>query len=204
MDGILNTQRALSLAVEIALNSLKEVDIRTRCINLGLPLPGAKGSVELQAFGKAMVFSPQSGKTIYPDSGSIVKPVEQILVLHYLLHDGPVAEVHNLISFRDLPGGQFYLGPFQARTMIPLVKHFENNIQLLEKNLDRFKWMPINTGDLGASIHVIGNISMTLVYRLGDEEFPPSANICFDRIVSRVFSAEDIVRIAEVICRGLF
>jgi hypothetical protein len=137
------------------------------------------------------------------DSPKPIKLGDQVLVLHYLLCETPVVPADKLISFRGYPEGQFYWQPFQARTVNPLLGRIGNNLDLLQEHLDRFDWDPADMGDFGARIHAIGPLSLTLAYHLGDDEFPPSADVLFDACITQVFVAEDVAVLASRICLGL-
>ena len=135
-------------------------------------------------------------------------PVERVLVLHYLLCEGPVAPTGRLISFTEFPRGQFYYGPFSARTTVPLVRRVGHDLPALRRNLSRFDHQLLpglcsSDGDLAARIHAVGRIKTTLIYRAGDEETPAAADILFDECTRRVFNTEDAVALASRICLGL-
>jgi hypothetical protein len=131
-----------------------------------------------------------------------VKPDLKILVLHYLMCDN-FSETGRIITFRELPGGQFYLEPYKSRSVNILVSRMKNDTDLLRKNLSRFDWKETGSGDVGAEIHAIGKIYATLVYYCGDEEMPPSADIMYDSSIGRVFNTEDVTVIASLLCRSL-
>lgn len=189
-------------AIRIAVEKLHEVDMDSRCRSLGLPEPQG-GSVHLRAFGVDMVLSMPDFQLFEAATGEPVKSGDRILLLHYLLCDLPVEETGELISFRELAGGEFYWEPFCSRTVRPLVKKIGNGVERLRSNLDRFDWSPVKPGDLGAHIHAIGRLYCTLVYRLGDEEFPASADFLFDSSFKRVYNAEDAAVLAGRICHLL-
>ena len=48
-----------------------------------------------------------------------------------------------------------------------------------------------------------GNLHVTLVYRAGDSEFGPAADLLFDACAKRVLCAEDAAWLASRICLGL-
>lgn len=189
-------------AVRIAVAKLREVDIGRRCRALGLSGP-RDGSVPLRAFGIDMVLSLSDYQLFSAGTGEPVKSGDRILVLHYLLCDLPVEQTGELISFRELAGGQFYWEPFCSRTVRPLAGKIGNDLERLRANLNRFDWEPVKLGDLGARIHVIGKLYCTLVYRVGDEEFPASADFLFDSSFKRVYNAEDAAVLAGRICLSL-
>lgn len=193
-DGLIE---ATKIAKEKLLNG---VDIKERCAALGLLWKD--GVISLRAFGNDIKIRASDFKMALAD-GQSVKISDQVLFLHYLLCDMPVKPTEELISYREFPGGQFYWEPFLSRTAKPLVKRFGNNLGDLEQNLNRFDWTPVQMGDLGARIQTVGKLCVVLIYRCGDEEFPPHADILFDSCAKRAYEAEDAAVMASRICIGL-
>jgi len=219
-------------AVRTAVEKLKKIEFTERCTRLSLSEP-QDGIIKLRAFGTDMMlrlsdfqlflvvnhdsenkqkllWGVQGGgfleKSPPGRRGQIIFPAkisDRILVLHYLLCDLPITETDELISFRHMDSGQFYLPAFLSRSVLPLVERIGNDLALLKKNLNRFDWEPVSMGDLGARIHAVGKVFVTLVYRLGDDEFPASADILFDASIKRVFPTEDAAVLAGRICMGL-
>ena len=189
-------------AIRAAVEKLKKIELTERCNRLGLPEPQG-GIIKLRAFGTDMVLRLSDYQLILADSGLPAKISDRILVLHYLLCDLPISRTDELISFRNMDSGQFYLPAFLSRSVKPLAERIGNDLALLKKNLNRFDCEPVSLGDLGARIHAVGKVYVTLVYRLGDEEFPASADILFDAGIKRVFPTEDAAVLASRICMGL-
>lgn len=189
-------------AVRAAVEKLKKIELTDRCTRLGLPEP-QDGIIKLRAFGTDMMLRLSDYQLSLVDSGQPAKIGDRILVLHYLLCDLPILDTDELISFRQMDSGQFYLPAFLSRSVRPLAERIGNDLALLKKNLNRFDWEPVSMGDLGARIHAVGKVFVTLVYRLGDEEFPASADIFFDAGIKRVFPTEDAAVLAGRICMGL-
>ncbi len=194
-----NRQLAYETAAENAVNLLHSVNIQERCRQLELPIIN-DGRISIHILGNDLIISPPDYNAITASTGKPAHPIDRILALHYLLCDIAVKETGELISFRDLPGGQFYLEPYRSRTVIPLEKNIGNNIEFLKERLARYEWEQVNYGDLGARIHAIGKIYITLVYRTGDDEFPPSAELLFDSIIGRVFNTDDVSALASRMC----
>jgi hypothetical protein len=189
-------------AVRAAVEKLREVDLETRCSRLGLPEP-QNDVLRLRAFGMDMVLRLSDFGLILAESNKSAKISDRILVLHYLLCDLPIRQTGELISFRQMGSGQFYWPAFLSRSVVPLVERIGNDLELLKKNLGRFDWEPVSLGDLGAHIHTIGKVYVTLVYHLEDEEFPSSADLLFDSSIKRVYPTEDAAVLASRICLGI-
>jgi len=189
-----NKQQAVEKAVNIAIKKLKSVDIKKRCELHGLKISGDK--LKMRLFGKDVSLD-------INDFSTDAKPADILLVLHYLLCDIPVKETGELISFREFPGGQFYYEPFLSKTIKPLINMYGNDIESIKRCMAKFDYEEVNLGDFGAKIQSFGPFEITLIYRLGDDEFPVDAEVLFDSSFKRIFVAEDASVIASRICIGL-
>jgi hypothetical protein len=198
----LSKSDGVNTAIELAIRKLRGADLGSRWSNLGLPRPD-DGRVDLRLFGIDARLDISDWTLVDTASGEPVRPADRLLLLHYLECDLPVTPTGELVSFRSLSGGQFYYTPFRGRTVAPLLKSIGNDLERLTSHLGRFDHEQTRVGDLGVRIHAFGNIWVTLVYHLGDEEFPASADVLFDPCIKRVFGAEDAAVIAGRICVGL-
>jgi len=189
-----NKQKAVEKAVNIAIDKLKGVDIKKRCELHGLKISGDK--LNMRLFGKDISLD-------INDFSTDAKPADILLVLHCLLCDIPVKKTGELISFREFTGGQFYYEPFLSKTIKPLINKYGNDIESIKKCMAKFDYEEVNLGDFGATIQSFGPFEITLIYRLGDDEFPVDAEVLFDSSFKRIFVAEDASVIASRICIGL-
>ena len=158
--------------------------------------------MSLRILGRDRILTPEY-ELLEREGGRPAKPAERILLLHYLACERPVVETGSLLPFRDFSGGMFYEDAFQARSVKPLVGAIGNDLARLERNLGRFDWERQALGDVSARIHAFGNIRMTLVYQVGDDEFGPSADVFFDACARHAIGTEDAAVLASRICLGL-
>jgi hypothetical protein len=193
-------QSARHKAIQIALEKLAEIDISQRCENLGLDKPDTKGIITLSVFGNDYVFDINKHLLVHSDTGQATRTDDFLLILHYLLCEHPVKKTQQLITFRDLPGGQFYWQPFISRTTTQLIRKIGNDLGRLKQNLNKLDWQPFQQGDLGAAIHILGRLDIVFIYYLGDEEFPANATVLFDRCIKRVYGAEDVSVLVSRVC----
>lgn len=189
-------------AIEMAVRQLENADMKSRAGLLGMEMADA-ANIKIRVFAKDMLLNTADFSLKNSLNGEDAKPADRLLTLHYLCCELPVKPAGQLISFRDFTGGQFYYQPFLSRTVAPVVNRFGNNLEQLKKNLDRFDWTPVKHGDFGAEVRTLGALSVTLIYRIGDDEFPPEAEVLFDASAKRVYVAEDAAVMAGRICIGL-
>ncbi|MHC4871910.1 MAG: DUF3786 domain-containing protein [Planctomycetota bacterium] len=196
-----NKTEAVNSAIKLSVEKLKDVNLEERCELLGLSAP-ENNQLKIKLYKSECVIELPSFE-MTEESASNIKPADYLTLLHYLECDFPVEETGELITFRDMPGGQFYWGPFISRSVKPLAGRIGNDLELLKTNLERFDYEPLDLGDFSARVYVVGKIYATLVYRTGDEEFGSTADLLFDSSIKRVFCAEDAAVIGSRICIGL-
>ena len=199
----MSKQEAQSEAIRQAVERLKPVDLPVRCAALKLP-PPENGWLKLRAFGTDLKLTCDTFELFINKTGAPAKEADRILILHLLLCEFPLSPSDELITFRDFPGGMFYLEPFLSRSVRPLVKRYGNRPDELKAAVSRFDFQSLEIGDFSVRIHAVGCLYVTLVYRLGDDEFPAEAEIFFNKPVQRAFCAEDAAVLAGRICFGLF
>ncbi|HBC88344.1 MAG TPA: hypothetical protein DCZ94_15445 [Lentisphaeria bacterium] len=189
-------------AIRIAAAKLAGADMSRRADNLGFSFMD-KGTILIRAFGADYTVDLKSFDVRNKKAGQPVRPDLKIIILHYLLFDNKFSETGKFITFRDLPGGQFYLEPYKSRSVNILSSVIKDDVARLKKNLGRLDWKDKTPGDIGAEIHVIGKIKVNLIYYKSDEEMPATADFVYDSSIKNVFSTEDVVVMASLICRML-
>ena len=127
------------------------------------------------------------------------KETERILWLHYLISEGTREPSQNdLISYREIPGAKFYEPKFIERAVNPLAKRFgKDPAALLSAGL-KLNGVKADAGDYSVTLFPFPLIPVTYIIWEGDEEFPASANILFDRTAAGRLDAEDAAVLASV------
>lgn len=198
-----NKTRAMSEAIRRAAAQLAGVNLAERCHRLGLPRPNEDGTLRFEWFHRPIAMTPPDFEGVLSDTGKPLHPADRLLVLHYLLCDRPVRPTGKWITYRQLPGGQFYYEPVRSRTVVPLVRAIGNNLDLLRKRLGQMATRPLDAGEVGVAIGVLGPVEIGLTYYTGDEELPPAAEILFDESIRHIYNTEDAAALASRICLAL-
>lgn len=186
-------------ALQAAVARLQKVDWSRRCANLGLPAP-KDAILHFRALGMEVALDLNTLNLTRQPSSRPLNINDQILIYHFLGCEFPLQPTGNFIPFRGLPGGQFYEGNFRARSLDWLAQTIQNDTVRLERNLRSFGGERVEQGDLGWRFPVIGKLGLLLIYHTGDAEFPPAANLLFDQMIHRVFTAEDVAVLAGRVC----
>ena len=117
---------------------------------------------------------------------------EQVLILHYLLGCDDEKPSGKQVAYREIPGAAFYFNAFVKRAVDPLKNMFGKNVLALKKAAENLSGNQIETGDAGFEFQLFPKIGIQLIIWEGDEDFPPDANILFDRVIGDILSPEDV------------
>ncbi|RJO65391.1 MAG: DUF3786 domain-containing protein [Myxococcales bacterium] len=117
---------------------------------------------------------------------------EQIVVLHYLGSNGTVHKTDRLIAFREIPDGRFYDAAFLRRSKAPLVAAFGDKPDVLPAAAALLGGVRTDGADLAVSIPAFPNVPVSVTFWLGDDEFPPDANLLFRADIGAFLPVEDV------------
>lgn len=190
-------EKALADAEAGLRGALAGVDLRGRLVMLGVPFREiGEGLLGFRLLDREIAIDGESALLSLPGGGAPA-PAERIIALRYLAAAVKARRTGELISFRDLPGGMFYYGPFTARAVAPLVRALGDDLALLRRGLAGLSWEPFDTADFGACIGVMGPVALYLLYWRGDDEFEARADYLLDASARRIFGAEEVAALAS-------
>lgn len=153
-------------------------------------------TILLTFFYRDLVIRHPEGTMVYPQDGTEPSLPEQILVLHYLLAQSEMPLTGKTITFREIPSGEFYYGPFLKRAQAPLVKTFGEAPEKFMELAMKAGGQKSSLGAVAVTFRPFPKIPITLILWPGDEEFPPDGNILFDSSISDFLAGEDIALLA--------
>ncbi|MEW6243438.1 MAG: DUF3786 domain-containing protein [Bacillota bacterium] len=123
-------------------------------------------------------------------------PVDEILILHYLLGASGLPVRGEYLSFRRLPGGEIYTGPFIARTVQPMVRCFRARPEVLVRAALALGGRKEEIGHCSVALDALPRVPLTFVLWQGDDEVPAQGNILFDATAPTYLCTEDLVVLA--------
>ena len=124
--------------------------------------------------------------------------VTKIIILHYINTAGGASLGADKIPYEDIPGLAGYLPVFERKAAKPLVATF---------GFDRHAFLDAGLslggeredyGDASFTLHALPRVPITFILWEGDEEFPPSIKILFDRSIAGYLPLEDISVISKL------
>jgi hypothetical protein len=119
--------------------------------------------------------------TARAEQGRDFPEILQTLVLYYLATADGTALSGEWVSFADLPEGRVYHSAFQGYSGDELVKAISSDLRAFESACRRAGGVQAAVGDASFVFRALPRIPLMATYWLGDEDFPSSCKILFDR-----------------------
>ena len=137
------------------------------------------------------------------DDGKPAASIELTLLLYYFnIADGTAVE-GNWISFSELPHGKFYNQAFQGYTGREVSRLFKDDLQAFKTAAEKLGGMGQNLGDASYAFWALPRVPVLVVYWLGDEEFPSSAQILFEASACHYLTTDACAILGSTITRRL-
>ncbi len=131
------------------------------------------------------------------------KPVHEyfyLFIIYYLLKGKEINLSGEWISDKDIPGGStFFRGPHDIPTNL-ICNRFNNDIDAFKKRCRQLQGTSVAMGDAAFTFRIAPRIPVTVLYWLGDDDFPPEAKILYDKSISEHLTLDIIFALAVEIC----
>ncbi len=197
MSEITNKNHNLELTLKLAIEDFRKKSSSEMSWKSNCNFNSETHEFLVPFMGKDILVKYPEGIMNFKNSREEVPLIWKILILHYLVRSTGTPLTGNLISYKELPGGDIYFEPFRKRTIIPLIKIFGDNPQKLIEIGKQLGGNEAALGDYSITINVLPNVPITYVLWDGDDEFPPNATVLFDEIASEYLHTEDYAFIAS-------
>ena len=186
-------------ALELARVLLVQPDLKERCRIAGATWEPADdgGTICLPFFHHACEITIPALQFRLRGREELISISNQILILHYLNGIKPIPPANKLVSFKEIPSGEFYYPAFAQRSIKPLLRVFGRNPEGFKQAAAKLGGKPAAGADVGVILHVFPQVPVTLLFWCGDDEFPPDLTILFDATLPEVLSTEDIAVMSQ-------
>jgi hypothetical protein len=125
---------------------------------------------------------------------------DRVLILHYLNQAKGAPLANEMITYREVPSGTFYLSAFIKRAEKPMLAVFGEQPELLLEAAPQLGGQPVEgLADAAARFQVLPMVPVTLMVWGGDDEFPPEGKILFDKNISHYLTTEDVAWAASAV-----
>lgn len=192
-------QKNYQQTFELACATLRGMDLQERAKRGGADYFRSAGSerIVLQCFSES--YEVRFPEVTFSSPGKkVVSLVTRILVLHYLIQADGTPLSGRWVPYKEVPGGMLYAPVFSRRVTEPLVKVFGNSAKAFKEAGLRIGASPCEIGDASFTLQAFPFVPLQYVLWEGDEEFPPTLQLLFDRCVDHYLSLEDMVVLGQM------
>ena len=137
------------------------------------------------------------------DGGALPPLPTQTFLLRWLLEGKAFPWAGEWKTFREMPWGQMYMGPYTGRCLTRAAFAFGTRLAAFQGACGKLVGRPVNQGDAGYEFSFLPHFKMRIFIWEGDEEFPPSAQILYSDNFAAAFTAEDRVVAADILISAI-
>ena len=137
------------------------------------------------------------------DGGALPPLPTQTFLLRWLLEGKAFPWAGAWKTFREMPWGQMYMGPYTGRCLTRAAFTFGTRLGEFKAACEKIGGLPVNQGDAGYEFSFLPHFKMRISIWEGDEEFPPSAQILYSDNFAAGFTAEDRVVAADILIAAI-
>lgn len=182
--------------LEFYLEKYKEASLAEMAARCGLPYDGETHTATMELLGDKFTVS-------HPDF-TVVGPTpltngERILFLRYLLDGRYAMPGGHYLTYREFPWGEVYLQQFTGRCIKRFAFSYGARPELLNNIMEKLPAKKLPRSDCGWEVELMGGLTIQFLLWLGDDEFPPNAQILFSDNFRYAFTAEDLANIGDIV-----
>ena len=124
---------------------------------------------------------------------------ERILFLRHMLDGRNAVPGGKYLTYREFPWGEVYNTQFTGRCIVRYAMSYGFKSHLLPPIMEKLPARSIPVSDVGYEITLMPGLTIQFLLWLGDEEFPPNAQILFSDNFRYAYSTEDMANIGDII-----
>lgn len=191
--------------MEKAQQELGQLDPFLLAARSGLEYEGSarEGRFAGDLFGQRHLINYPDFTVRLADSDEPSSPERQSMFLHYLRTADGTRLADRWISFRELPDGAFYHRAFQGYCGDRLARTFGNEPELFRQAARVVGGTRLSLGDVAFAFQALPRVPLAVIYWLGDEEFPPTAQVLFDASASHYLPTDGLAVLGNWLCDRL-
>lgn len=127
----------------------------------------------------------------------------QTFLLRFLIEGRAAAPSAAYKTFREMPWGEMYIGPYTGRVLTRAAFTFGTRVEKFRAACEKMGAMEICHGDAGFQFDFLGGYRMQIMVYAGDEEFPPSSQVLYSDNFETGFAAEDRVVAGDILISAI-
>lgn len=161
-----------------------------------LGIPVSNGKAYISYYGREYNLDFATGDILPLNPEKAVTFYDSMFIYHlfWFSADHPYASFE-YVPFRDVPGAAVFDAAFKKLSIDPMTQRFNGRIDAFCKACESLNAEKIPYGDAGYSIPVWNNLKLHIILWDGDDEFPASVTVLFDKNITQFTHVETVVTI---------
>ena len=189
-------------AYEKAWDDLRQVNIPEICRLAAVPPPDSRGHVWVPLLRENFAVHLEEEQVLLAGTEP-ARPDKGLIVLHYLIGAMSVEPTGNLVSFRELRGGDVYWKAYEGRSITRLQDFFGDRPEALHEAVRGMEHKKAPMGDVGYVITALPKVPVTVTVWGSDDELSASANVLWDETVRFLLPTEDVAVLGGIVASEL-
>ncbi len=187
-------QKAYRASFDLACARLLDLPLAERAEKAGAVIrrDGDVSRVSMPFFNETIDIA-VPGFAFRGDRGTNINLAMRIILLHYLIHVSGESLGAGLVPYEDIPGCRSYLPVFERRVVRPLLAAFGHARDAFVAAGTALGGREEEYGNASFTLSVLPRLPITFILWEGDDTFPPSIRLLFDRSIHTCLPLEDIV-----------
>ena len=124
---------------------------------------------------------------------------ERIPLLRFLVDGQYALPSGQYLTYREFPWGEVYLQQFTGRCIKRFAFSYGARPELLCRIMEHLPARRLERSDCGWEVELMPSLGVQLLLWLGDDEFPPNAQILFSDNFRYAFTAEDLANAGDIL-----
>jgi hypothetical protein len=177
------------------------VNFLTECTGASYQTIGpGRGEFRLSLFDSPAIVTHPGFVGVNAKDEELPLPFQAVLAYYFHTADGS-SLTGRWISFAELPDGRLYNQAFQGYTGNELVKMFGLDVDSFKSACEKNGGVATPLGDAAYIFYALPRFPMVANYWCGDEDFPSTCKILFDRSASH-YLPTDVIAILGSMLKG--
>ena len=127
----------------------------------------------------------------------------QTFLLRFLLEGKMAGRSTGFKTFREMPWGEMYIGPYTGRCLTRAAFTFGTRVDAFAAACRQMGAREVPHGDAGFEFDFLGGYRMQIMVYAGDDEFAPTSQILYSDNFAGGFAAEDRVVAGDILISAI-
>ena len=155
-------------------------------------------NIYIPYFHKKYAWIRTTGQIIPCEEEAPLEMSDRLLMMHHLYYYQDTAMPStDKVPFREIRQAACFEGAYQKLALRPIVETFSGHPEKFKERAKVLGGRLEKYGDVSVTFQAFPTIEITVIFWDGDEEFPASANMLFDRNITQWIHPESVPGLAE-------